>query len=154
MFISNALQELDVAATETKASIEQCKVKLDFFEQRLAKIMQTRQAMSAIEDINLSVDPTMMDAKPKKAKANKEPAKATKSDDGLPHTKSEFWLGLITTAPQKTADILDAACKALNITDKDLRVKLKQRQTFNLQKFIDTGKIKSEGEQQNRTYFL
>jgi len=160
MFISNAIIELDAAADRATQGIEESKKMLDFFQKQLDKIIITKQAMSAIEDINLNVPPPSIsglpvETKEKKPREKKEPAKAAKkTDDDLPHTKSDFWLGLITTTPQKTSEILDAACKALNITDKDQRAKLKGRQTFNLQKFVDLKKIQSEGEQLNRTYFL
>lgn len=158
MLISNTIHELDAAAERANKGMEESQKMLDFFRGQLEKIIVTKQALSAIEDINLNIPPPSIsglpvEAKAKKPREKKAPAPEKKADD-LPHTKSDFWLGLITDKPQKTGEILNAACSALGITDKEQRAKLKGRQTFNLQKFIDEGKIKSEGEQTNRTYFL
>lgn len=160
MFIENAIHELDVAAENAKKELEALSQRTVFFQEKLEKIIVTRQALSAIEDINLNVAPPVVSLAPtetapvkeRKVREKKDTPKADKK--GVPNTKAEFWLGLITEVPQKTSEILDAACTSLGVTDKEQRVILKQRQTSYLKNFVDDNKIRSEGEQQNRTYFL
>ncbi len=151
MSLQTAVKQFQSALGDAKQNLEQANQAVVFHTGEVARIESVLNAMQGIllpEDFDNGA-PT-----PAK-KAGRKGAKPKAHKNDFPKTDAAFWLDLINAKPQKTTEILAAGAKKLGFasTDTEKLATLKQRMPTNLQNLITDGKIKSEGERLNRTYF-
>ena len=149
MSVKSAVQQFRDALEASKANLEDSKQKVVFFGKQVEKYTKALASLSEV------LTPEDLEGSTEAPKAVKKPSEASGKAQ-LPKTDKDFWFSLVTTAPQKMNDILSTAVQKLGIAedDKEAIAALRSRQAIYLQKFLDDGKLKSEGERRERTYFI
>ncbi len=151
MSVQSAVKQMFDALSDAKNSLDLAQKQVVFYEAQVIQITQAYEAVSAI------LPPDSL-AAPTTAKRGRKPAKAghKSNKSEFPSTPAEFWLGLITSTPQKTTGILSAAAAklAINENDADKMAVLKPRMASNLANLIAEKKISSKGDRRDRQYFL
>lgn len=150
MSVQTAVQQFRDALDTSKQNLEDAKQNVVFFGKQVEKYTK---ALTSLTEVLTAEDLEGSNQAPRMAK------KSTKAEGDkvqLPKTDKDFWFSLLTSTPQKMNEILATATQKLSIaeSDKDTIAALRSRQAIYLQKFIDDGKIKSQGERRERTYFI
>jgi hypothetical protein len=148
MSIQTAMKHFDDSLDEAVGNKAEAEKAVIHWTEVVRKLTEAKSALSLI------LSPEDIAAAP--AKGTKPAAKkaAAKSGVAVPKTDAAFWNGLLTTEPQGTKDILELACKKLNVTDPEAVKTIQARQTAYLQTAAKEGLIKSEGERLQRKYFV
>ncbi|GIZ50086.1 hypothetical protein [Noviherbaspirillum aridicola] len=152
------MSNLQSAKDALRAELEHAREGLAYYQSRVEALQQTLSSLNSLEGKG------GQDAAPARGRRRKEaaangaarPAKAgraKKSQSDLPATGKEFWAGLVTSEPQSSREILNAAVKALGITPAgdDLK-KLAQRQANALHMLVKAGAISDSGTGRDRRY--
>lgn len=149
MSVNNVVMQMGTSLASAKECLATAENQVVYWS---AQVTKFEQACQAVTDI-FGTEEMAMPA-PKKGAIKAVSKRAHKNKELK--TDSAFWLGLITEAPQKAAEITTAAANALGIKldDADQIATLNKRRPMALQALIDQGKIKSQGERATRTYSL
>lgn len=145
MSIQSATKQFDDELASVRANITNCEESLVRDRAKETKLVSVIEHLKSVfKDDDLTPAP-------------KKPGRTTKTKhrSELPATSAEFWTGLLAATPQKTDAIMAAAVTALGgITGEDNITALRKRMTSFLQTASKDGKIKSEGQRNDRVYFL
>ncbi len=152
MSLQAAAKQIHIAISNARSNLEIAQSNVVLYTEELKK---AEGALEAIKPL-LSPEDLKFDAPmPAKAKhgAKTQPG-AKKTNSNVPKTDHAFWMSLITDQPQKTGEIIAAACSKLNVTDEEGISVLKKRMAPFLQEAPKSGDIIGQGERFDRVYFL
>lgn len=151
MSLKLAAKQIHEAISAANAGLTQAQNGVAHFTQERDKAQAAWEALKPL----LSAEELKFDsATPGKSAKGKPAGKGHAANLNVPATDFAFWLSLITKEEQKTTAIIDAAAKALKVTDPAGVEVLKPRMAAFLKSAVDQKKIEAKGERFDRVYFL
>ena len=145
MSIQTAIKQIADALAEAIAKADESRKNVVYWDAQVTKLTATHATITE-QFPDVAASPSI----------SKKGAKSDGKEKLIPKTPSEFWMGLLTTEPQKMAQILDTAAAKLGVdtSNEEVMKVLRSRQSNALAKFVEEKKIKDHGSRQDRTYFL